>query len=86
MKLIVQIPCYNEEKTLPLTVRDIPRQIEGVSFAFVIPILLNDELKRKEVGQRAKRFTQSHFSWDYVILKYLEVFRSIVSKEIDGNR
>ena len=25
MKLIVQIPCFNEEKTLPEMVRDIPR-------------------------------------------------------------
>lgn len=30
MKLIVQIPCYNEEGTLPETVRDIPRRIEGI--------------------------------------------------------
>jgi glycosyltransferase involved in cell wall biosynthesis len=30
MKLIVQIPCYNEEETLPATVADIPRQIDGV--------------------------------------------------------
>lgn len=30
MKLIVQIPCYNEEHTLPQTVADIPRQIEGI--------------------------------------------------------
>lgn len=30
MKLIVQIPCYNEEATLPQTVADIPREIEGV--------------------------------------------------------
>ena len=30
MKLIVQIPCYNEEQTLPMTVRDIPREIDGV--------------------------------------------------------
>ena len=30
MKLIVQIPCYNEEITLPQTVRDIPRHIKGV--------------------------------------------------------
>jgi len=30
MKLIVQIPCYNEAETLPATVADIPRQIEGV--------------------------------------------------------
>jgi len=30
MKLIVQIPCLNEEKTLPATVADLPRQIEGI--------------------------------------------------------
>jgi glycosyltransferase involved in cell wall biosynthesis len=30
MKLIVQIPCLNEEATLPATIADIPRRIEGV--------------------------------------------------------
>jgi glycosyltransferase involved in cell wall biosynthesis len=30
MKLIVQIPCLNEESTLPATIADIPRQIPGV--------------------------------------------------------
>jgi glycosyltransferase involved in cell wall biosynthesis len=30
MKLIVQIPCLNEEATLPATIADLPRQIEGI--------------------------------------------------------
>ena len=30
MKLIVQIPCLNEEQTLPQTLEDIPREIAGV--------------------------------------------------------
>ena len=30
MKLIIQIPCYNEEETLPITFADLPRKIEGV--------------------------------------------------------
>ena len=30
MKLIIQIPCYNEEETLPETLRDLPREIPGV--------------------------------------------------------
>jgi glycosyltransferase involved in cell wall biosynthesis len=30
MKLIVQIPCLNEEATLPQTIADLPRQIDGV--------------------------------------------------------
>ena len=30
MKVIIQIPCYNEEATLPLVLRDIPQHIDGV--------------------------------------------------------
>ncbi len=30
MKLIIQIPCLNEEKTLPVTLKEIPRKIDGV--------------------------------------------------------
>ena len=30
MKLIIQIPCYNEEETLPETLADLPRTIEGI--------------------------------------------------------
>lgn len=29
MKLIIQIPCFNEEKTLPVTLRELPRSLEG---------------------------------------------------------
>ena len=30
MKLIIQIPCYNEEQTLPVTVADLPKHIDGI--------------------------------------------------------
>ena len=30
MKLIIQIPCYDEERTLPETLADLPRQVPGV--------------------------------------------------------
>jgi glycosyltransferase involved in cell wall biosynthesis len=30
MKLIIQIPCFNEEATLPATLADLPREIEGI--------------------------------------------------------
>jgi len=38
MKLIIQIPCYNEEDTLPETVRDIPRLIEGIDQVEILVI------------------------------------------------
>jgi glycosyltransferase involved in cell wall biosynthesis len=37
-KLIVQIPCYNEEKTLPQTIRDIPQQIDGIDQVEILVI------------------------------------------------
>jgi glycosyltransferase involved in cell wall biosynthesis len=40
MKLIVQIPCYNEEQTLPQTVADIPRNIPGID---TVEILIIDD-------------------------------------------
>jgi glycosyltransferase involved in cell wall biosynthesis len=30
VKLIIQIPCFNEEQTLPETLADLPREIQGV--------------------------------------------------------
>ena len=38
MKLIVQIPCYNEEQTLPQTYADIPKEIEGIDEVEVLII------------------------------------------------
>lgn len=38
MKLIVQIPCYNEEHTLPATVADIPREIAGIDKVEILVI------------------------------------------------
>lgn len=38
MKLIVQVPCYDEEKTLPATLRDIPRAVPGVDSVEILVI------------------------------------------------
>lgn len=38
MKLVVQIPCLNEASTLPATLRDIPRAIEGIERVEVLVI------------------------------------------------
>jgi glycosyltransferase involved in cell wall biosynthesis len=40
MKLIIQIPCFNEEKTLPVTLKDIPRQYKGID---KVEILIIDD-------------------------------------------
>lgn len=40
MKLIIQIPCFNEAETLPETLRDLPREIPGID---CIEILVIDD-------------------------------------------
>jgi len=40
MKLIVMIPCLNEEETLPLVLKDIPRHIDGIDS---IEVLIVDD-------------------------------------------
>ena len=39
-KLIIQIPCYNEEKNLPITLADLPREVHG--FDVVEWLIIND--------------------------------------------
>ena len=31
MKLFIQIPCLNEESTLPQTLADLPKRIDGIA-------------------------------------------------------
>lgn len=40
MKLIIQIPCYNEAETLPVALKDLPRSMEG--FDKVEWLVIND--------------------------------------------
>jgi glycosyltransferase involved in cell wall biosynthesis len=40
VKLIVQIPCFNEEQTLPATIADIPREVPGID---QVEILIVDD-------------------------------------------
>lgn len=40
MKLIIQIPCFNEEKTLPQTMSELPREIKGIDI--IEYLIIND--------------------------------------------
>lgn len=57
MKLIIQIPCYNEEKTLPLTLNDLPRELPGIDK--IETLIINDGSSDKTV-EVAKRFGVNH--------------------------
>ncbi|AEA97644.1 glycosyltransferase family 2 protein [Alteromonas mediterranea] len=57
MKLIVQIPCYNEEHTLPETFNDIPREIEGVD---TVEIMIIDDGSTDRTIEVAKSLGVDH--------------------------
>ena len=47
MKLIIQIPCNNEEKTLPVTLKDLPKSIPGIDSIEIL--IINDGSTDKTV-------------------------------------
>jgi len=58
MKVIVQIPCLNEEKTLPLVINSIPKKIKGVN---ELEILVIDDGSKDDTVEVAKKLGVKHF-------------------------
>ncbi len=52
MKLIIQIPCLNEEKTLPLVVNSIPKKIPGITSLKILVIDDGSTDKTVEVAKK----------------------------------
>lgn len=57
MKLIIQIPCYNEELTLPDVLRDLPRQLPGID---QIEYLVIDDGSSDNTVEVARRLNVHH--------------------------
>ena len=57
MKLVVQIPCLDEEETLASTIKDIPRQIPGID---KVEVLVIDDGSSDKTAQIAKAKGAEH--------------------------
>lgn len=57
MKLIIQIPCYNEAQTLPVTLAHLPREIDGVD---AIEVLVVDDGSEDETVRVARQLGVHH--------------------------
>jgi glycosyltransferase involved in cell wall biosynthesis len=57
MKLIIQIPCYNEEETLGITLDDLPKELEGID---TIEYLIINDGSQDNTVQVAKDWGVHH--------------------------
>jgi len=57
MKLVIQIPCFNEEVYLPATLADLPTKLDGID---EIEIVVIDDGSTDETAAAARRFGVHH--------------------------
>ena len=58
MRLVVQVPCLNEEETLPAVLSTIPKQIDGID---EILVLIIDDGSKDRTVEVAKEHGVTHF-------------------------
>ena len=58
MRLVVQVPCLNEEETLPLVLQSIPKQIPGID---EIIVLIIDDGSTDRTVEVARQHGVTHF-------------------------
>ena len=64
MKLIIQIPCYNEAETLEIALNDLPKHIDGIDE--IEYLIINDGSKDNTVEQI-----------DYAVDKLKEIVKTL---------
>lgn len=78
-KVIVQIPCLNEEATLPLVLRSIPEKIPGVE----LEILIIDDGSTDKTVEIAKKHGVKHFVLHRRNMGLARSFQDGVNKALD---
>lgn len=80
MKLVIQIPCLNEEDSLPVTLADLPKQVPGID---EIDIVIIDDGSTDKTVEVAKSFGVKnivHFSTNKGLAK---AFLAGIGKSLD---
>lgn len=80
MKLIIQIPCFNEETTLPLTIKDLPKKIGGIDN---IEVLVIDDGSTDKTVEIAKQYGVDHILQLPVRHGLAEAFRRGIERALE---
>ncbi len=57
VKLVIQIPCFNEEETLPATIADLPREVPGID---IVEWLVIDDGSADRTADLARELGVDH--------------------------
>jgi glycosyltransferase involved in cell wall biosynthesis len=52
--------------------------LDSDAFVTTILDLLADDKRREELGQKAREFVRSRYSWDIIARRYLQVFMKVI--------
>lgn len=80
MKLVIQIPCLNEEQTLPSVLRDIPKKIDGID---EIEIVIIDDGSTDKTLQVAKDHGVKQFVLHKTNMGLARSFRDGMDKALE---
>jgi len=79
-KLIIQIPCYNEEKTLEVTLKDLPSSIPGID---KIELLIIDDGSSDRTAEIARRHGVDHVVSHFQNLGLARAFMTGLQASLD---
>lgn len=80
MKLIIQIPCFNEEEVLPITLKALPKTIKGID---EIEVLIIDDGSTDKTVETAKKSGITHFVIQKQNLGLAKAFTAGLNKALE---